>query len=279
MSIIPPKEENIRPFTEEEVAALNKDPYPPDGMFDISKHKYLTEPFVHFKNLVPMVAKNPKYEQDDGPLTEEQVAQLNKSVDAVGLPQGEVVAKSELFPDLSVYNDERLVSKFDKMDLERPGDYLTSPDQDDDHEEENDHIKTAIKKWKNQNPNDTIKNQRYKFMRGEIVELPWMGLVADNVNGRESCSGFGIGFPENPTKGDVFVRVDIMPSVLYKYNGSTWISIDKNLSDSYTYDSAYIEHLIDKISTGEYDTDLLSESESQQVAYYLQTKQNNTNEI
>jgi len=64
-----------------------------------------------------------------------------------------------------------------------------------------------------------------------------------------------------------------MPCVLYKYNGSNWIAVDKNLSDSYTYDSAYIEHLINKISTGEYDPDLLSDSEREQVAHYLQTKQ------
>jgi hypothetical protein len=109
-------------------------------------------------------------------------------------------------------------------------------------------------------------------MRGEIAELPWMGLVADNVDGRQSHNGFGINFPDQPNKGDTFVRVDIMPSVLYKYNGANWIAVDKNLSDSYTYDSAYIEHLINKISTGEYDPDLLSDSEREQVADYLQTK-------
>ena len=110
-------------------------------------------------------------------------------------------------------------------------------------------------------------------MRGEIAELPWMGLVADNAEGKASRSGFGIGFPDNPEKGDTFVRVDIMPSRLYKYNGSDWIMVDKNLSDSYSYDQGYIEHLIDKISTGEYDPDLLSDSERQQVADYLQNKQ------
>jgi hypothetical protein len=67
-----------------------------------------------------------------------------------------------------------------------------------------------------------------------------------------------------------------MPSVLYKYNGANWIAVDKNLSDSYTYDLAYIEHLINKISTGEYDPDLLSYSEREQVANYLQTKPNET---
>jgi hypothetical protein len=63
-----------------------------------------------------------------------------------------------------------------------------------------------------------------------------------------------------------------MPSGLYKYTGSDWIAVDKNLSDSYTYDSAYIDHLINKISTGEYDVDLLSDAEHQQVEQHLQNK-------
>jgi hypothetical protein len=63
-----------------------------------------------------------------------------------------------------------------------------------------------------------------------------------------------------------------MPSSLYKFNGNTWIQVDKNLSDSYTYDSAYINHLISKISTGEYDIDLLSDAERQQVEQHLQNK-------
>ena len=260
------------------------------------------------------VHDEPRYEPDDGPLTEEQIEQIkesvpeppddpitcykcgtplvdapgiglfcpNKECDVIDNVNGEEPVKfapieieykfidehhePDHEPDLHVYDDERLVSKFDKMQDAEP------PDSEFD-DEDDDEIKAAIKKWKADNPDDTIKNQRYKYMRGEITELPWMGLIADNALARQSRSGFGIGFPEDPSKGDTFVRVDIMPSVLYKYNGTNWIAVDKNLSDSYTYDSAYIEHLIDKISTGEYDPDLLSDSERQQVADYLQTKQ------
>jgi len=260
------------------------------------------------------VHDGPKYEADDGPLTQDQIDQLDKSaqafrteppddpipcykcgtslVDAPGIGlfcpnkecdvidnvNGEEPVKFAPIeieykfvdehhePDLHVYDDERLVSRFDKMQVVEP------PNEELD-DEDDDEIKAAIKKWKAANPDDTIKNQRYKFMRGEIAELPWMGLVADNTGGRESRSGFGISFPETPNKGDTFVRVDVMPSAVYKYNGTNWMAVDKNLSDSYTYDSAYIEHLIDKISTGEYDPDLLSDSERQQVANYLQTKE------
>ena len=253
------------------------------------------------------VHDEPKYEPDDGPLSETQIEQIKESVpddpipcykcgtplvaapgiglfcpnrecDVIDNINGEEPIKfvkpvdyqfldEHYEPDLHVYDDERLVSRFDKIQDTEP------PDEDFENSDYDDEIKTAIRKWKDANPDDTIKNQRYKYMRGEIAELPWMGLVADNAKGRESRSGFGISFPEKPNKGDTFVRVDVMPSVVYKYNGSNWMAVDKNLSDSYTYDSAYIEHLIDKISTGEYDPDLLSDSERQQVADYLQTKQ------
>jgi len=226
----------------------------------------------------------PKYEPDDGPLTTEQVEQLEKSVETfrtdphqpgwmfqnlATAPQLEEKDIEEVIdefdrvrhtpePDLTVYNDERLVSKFDKQQLT--------------DDEEDPKIKAAIKQWKNDNPDDTIKNQRYQLLRGEITELPWMRLVADNTLGTGTHTGFGAAFPVSPNRGDTFIRISQMPSLLYKFNGTSWIQIDKNISDSYTYDSAYIEHLISKISTGEYDIDLLSDSERHQVEQHLQNK-------
>ena len=127
-----------------------------------------------------------------------------------------------------------------------------------------------MKLWKEQNPNDTLKNQRNKLVRGEIDQLPWLKLVADNSLPAFGNSGFGIEFPLNAAKGDSFVRVDQFPNVVYKYNGHDWIQVDKNLADSYTYNSAYIDHLIDKIASGEYDPELLSDNEREQVSDRLQ---------
>ena len=236
------------PLTDDQIQQIketvNKDPSPPGWMFgnvpkrypmgeqeveevieefDRAKHAYLDQPFVHFENLKPMVAK-PKSSTE--PVVSEPIVKP--------VPQQ--------------------VIDFDPFD---PDD---TPE-----------MKEAKGRWKDLNPDDTLKNQRLKLQRGEITELPWMGLVADNA-GREIQSGFGVAFPEDASKGDTFVRVDVMPSMVYKYNGTSWMMVDKNLSDSYTYDTAYIEHLINKISTGEYDPDLLSDSEQQQVAQYLETK-------
>jgi hypothetical protein len=68
----------------------------------------------------------------------------------------------------------------------------------------------------------------------------------------------------------MFLRVDQLPSVLYKFNGSQWIEVDKNQSDQHAYNNSYIDHLIEKISTGEYDPDLLSDAERDSIEQRLQ---------
>lgn len=125
-------------------------------------------------------------------------------------------------------------------------------------------IKEAIKQWKQDNPNDTIKNQRYLLQRGDIDQLPWIKYL------HETKSSFGIEFPGDPAKGDSFVRIDRVPSQLFKFNGSRWIEVDKNTTDNYTYDIAYIDHLIDLIGQGAYDADLLTDAEQLQVSIRLQ---------
>ena len=230
----------------------------------------------------------PAYEPDDGPLTDEQIAQLRATAEPE-LPTGEVVETSKLFDDPSkdphppgwMYDElksyplneaevEKVVEEFDQVRHEPVvfnQDYLNAVAQDIETEDhDNPGVKAAIKQWKSENPDRTIKEERAKLAAGKIQELPWMGLVADNELGREPTSGFGISFPAGPVKGDTFMRVDQMPNVLYKFNGHHWIIVDKNLTDNYTYDDAYIEHLIVKLTSGEYDPDMLSDAEADAIA-------------
>jgi hypothetical protein len=215
----------------------------------------------------------PKYEPDDGPLTNDQVAQLKESVE---------LFKEE--PELSFLDKHPyLLKPFHHFENLKPMVYKPEPPpeplpQEAVHEPvppgvgESDAVQEAMSKWKEANPDNTLKRQRSLLDAGKIAELPWMQLVEDNKLPEPTNSGFGISFPNSPKKGDKFVRVDRLPSVVYKFNGNDWIEVDKNLSDSYTYDVAYIDHLIDRIETGEYDIDLLSESERDQVAQRLLNK-------
>ena len=204
----------------------------------------------------------PEYEPDDGPLTDSQIEQIQESApEPVESPnkfaylfKGDFWKKPEGWISVGP-----LVAQQEKQ----PNSVAIELD-DQDHE--TDAEKEAKRAWKAAHPDSTVKAQREKLSRGEIDRLPWMGLVADNELPRGTTTGFGISFPEHAVKGDSFVRVDVMPNRVYKYNGDDWILVDKNLTDNYTYDSAYIDHLIDKISSGEYDPELLSEREREQVA-------------
>jgi hypothetical protein len=92
-------------------------------------------------------------------------------------------------------------------------------------------------------------------------------LVADS--GRATKTSFGTTFPSLATKGDTFVRVDSLPNKVYKFDGSRWITVNKEQSTSYLHDQEYIKYLVNKIEAGEYDVELLSETERQQIEEYL----------
>ena len=125
--------------------------------------------------------------------------------------------------------------------------------------------KAAERAWKTANPNDTLKHQRALLEQGKIQQLPWITL--NNKQG--SMVGFGTQFPTAPTRGSMFVKVDRMPTALFKFNGRDWIEIDKNLSDEFSYDAAYVEHLIAKVDSGEYDPELLNDAERAQIALHI----------
>ena len=140
-------------------------------------------------------------------------------------------------------------------------------EESDDHHETTPTEKAAIKKWKELNPHLTLKGQRFRHKLGEIDELPWMKLVEPAAK-----TGFGTEFPQDAVRGDTYIRTDSIPNRVFKHNGDEWIEVDKNIADSYTYDTAYIDHLILLLSEGQYDPDVLSESEREQIAQRLETK-------
>lgn len=152
----------------------------------------------------------------------------------------------------------------------------------------------AMNIWKISHPSEKFEDYLDMLDRKEISILPWLdpkhldnlhlsdgdlinlkiGLEADNDPKTGEVRGFGVNFPETASKGDMFLRVDVLPSQLYKYNGVQWIRVNKNLSDNYVYDDAYINHLIEKISSGEYDPELLSDIERERIAEKLKNSTN-----
>ncbi len=123
---------------------------------------------------------------------------------------------------------------------------------------------------------------RYK---GKVYNLdafnklyPGMAIQADNekLQAASQC-GFGERFPDDPMKGDMFIRTDYLPDRLFKWNGLKWIEVDKNSTDSYTYNQAYIQHLIQKLEAGEYEIEDLSDAEQAQVEQQIEDILKNKN--
>lgn len=181
-----------------------------------------------------------------------------------GMPFGSLFHKKE--EPTTQESVEELV--IDDGNDERPGDYLANNEDPSDFA-----IKEARRRWKEENPEDTLHHQENLFSAGAIKTLPWFdpkyyfGLEADNAptSTTGEMKGFGTAFPKDVVKGDMFLRVDQIPSQLYKFNGRNWIEVDKALSDQHAYDEAYIDHLISKIESGEYDPDLLSDAERDSI--------------
>ena len=96
---------------------------------------------------------------------------------------------------------------------------------------------------------------------------PELFLKVDNAI--TPTHSFGATFPKVANKGDIFVRVDANPNRVFKFEGTQWIEIQKDQSDSYLYNDEYLKHLVSKIETGEYDVDLLSDIEKRQIEEYL----------
>jgi hypothetical protein len=113
-----------------------------------------------------------------------------------------------------------------------------------------------------------------KSIRKEALQEINPNLFARPDFGKQSSTSFGTEFPKFASKSDIFVRVDTLPNRVFKFDGSKWIEVNKTNTSVYLYDEEYLRYLVSKIETGEYDVDLLSDIEKEQIEEYLskQTK-------
>ncbi len=178
--------------------------------------------------------KQANYEADDGPLTPDLIEQIKKSAEEETTDSVDTAteeSKEESPPPVDEFN----------IPIRRGADYAV----------------------------------RYQ---GKVYNLdafnklhPSLAIRADNetLSNASQC-GFGERFPNDPIKGDMFIRTDYLPEKLFKWNGAKWIEVDKNSTDSYTYNQAYIQHLIQKLEAGEYEIEDLNEAEQAQVEQQIE---------
>ena len=218
--------------------------------------------------------------EPDEPLTDEQFDQLNKEV---GLFKEEP-SIAELHPYLNNV-PERTESTVPIQVYHRPE---PEPEQELALIEEAPVPESEPLPVVDDHPIETegvTKEAEYKELAGGYVSYHGKQMNKDvlrdlrpdlflEVDGaRKSSTNFGTHFPEVARPGDTFVRVDVLPNRVYKFNGDKWIAVNKDQTTSYLYDQEYIKYLVSKIDQGEYDVNLLSANEKQQIEEYL-TNQN-----
>ena len=123
------------------------------------------------------VVEPPKYEPDDGPLTDDQVDQIKETVSANDhayldtdksfwdKPEGWVSVPPQVYrpEELEVHPDEGIVTE----------------NEHDEEEDESDteEVKQAKRDWKQDHPDSSLKLQRKLFEKGVIKKLPWEDYI------------------------------------------------------------------------------------------------------
>lgn len=108
-----------------------------------------------------------------------------------------------------------------------------------------------------------------KHMHIDVLKSLHPELFLQVDEPKQPSMNFGTSFPKLANKADMYVRVDVFPNRVYKFDGIRWMEINKNTTDSYVYDTNYIQFLISKIDSGEYDVELLTDIERQTIQDYL----------
>lgn len=214
------------------------------------KHPYLNQPFKHFENMTPIVA------------TKDEV----------------VVEEVDTFEENRPQVEDKAILAFGIDDVERPGDYIVAPETSTEFEgvkvngewiQTGPEFKSVIPTIKVSRDSDYIEYDGKKMHKSAFkAQHPELALEVDNP--REPRTGFGLDFPLAPHIGDTFVRIDTFPNRVLKFNGKQWIEIVRNTTESYLSNTEYLQFLVEKIATGEYDPEMLTDAEEDAIREHIQ---------
>jgi hypothetical protein len=242
----------------------------------------------------------PAYEPDDGPLTEEQINQLRQIADTT--PPGWMFEKVDDEPikcymcgtelvnatGIGLFCPNKTCDVKDDISKEEPilkqHPYLNEPfvhfentkpmvaskEPDVEPTADQDHTMQVKQDLPfKELPGGYVAYEGKHMQREALFSMHPEFLKIAVDSGKQITSGFGPRFPDSSEKGDVFTRVDVLPNKVYKFDGQNWIEIAKTSSNTYLYNTKYIDYLIDMIAKGEYDPELLSDNERYQIEDYI----------
>jgi hypothetical protein len=115
--------------------------------------------------------EEPKYEPDDGPLTDEQVQQIQEEANK-DLPKGEIITQEQLFENI---DDKNALQDWNQMiaEAEKAVDEEKELEDHEILEAAAETEKQAMAAWKHDNPDSSLKFQRRLLEKGAIDKLPW----------------------------------------------------------------------------------------------------------
>lgn len=243
----------------------------------------------------PTLEEIAEYEADDGPLTADQVEQIIESV------KEEVTVISNLIEEEPITVQKLVIDPhpigwmypptplpgpvIEEVEQVIPEEPKPAPFDIDSITVDSMAPITVVK----ENPIVETEGVTNKIARtGDYIEIEGKqlhtrvaaGMYPDLLalkpdEGKDVAVNFGTAFPKYAQRGDIFTRVDILPNNVYKFDGTRWLDVNKSNSDTYLSQPKYIEFLVNKISTGEYELDSLTGPEQQAVEDYLRTTQIN----
>ena len=201
---------------------------------------------------IEVIEPEPQYEQDDGPLTEEQIAQIEETAIK---PVTDFEAIVEAAPEEKAILDLTMAASSTEMhttDVLPIGEELDTVSKE---------ALSGTRELYHQ-----IQGSDYVTFEGKQMHMRVLQDLRPDLFTNTAASNFGNKFPETALMGDIYIRVDVLPHRVFKFNGKKWIEIDKTQSEGYLSDNKYVQYIVDKISTGEIDPEMLSDSEQDAVA-------------
>ena len=219
----------------------------------------------------------PAYEPDDGPLTDEQIVEIKESVND---PINCYICDTPLenAPGIGLFCPNKNCDV--KDDISKEESTL----------DKHPYLKEPFAHFENTKPMVVKQDLPFKELPGGYVSFEGKHVQKEALfsmhpeflkiavdSGKQVTSGFGPKFPDSSDKGDVFTRVDVLPNKVYKFDGQNWIEIAKTSSNTYLYNTKYIDYLIEMIAKGEYDPELLSDNERYQIEDYIKIQKGNQN--
>jgi hypothetical protein len=272
----------------------------------------------------------PKYEPDDGPLTEDQITQLNNIADQ-GIPVDDKVVEelddpitcnkcdTELVdaPGIGLFcpnkecdvidnvNDGEpveLVVRWPEVENKEPVIPYTIAGEDHEPDYPEPIVEEEVKEDKSP-PYEGVKvgnewiqtgpafseksslklsnNSEYVDFEGKTIRVDALKALRPDLfdtkfavtedDPRQIKITFGTANFTKGEMGDLFIRTESIPHRVFKYNGEKWIEVDKKTSSVYLSNTEYIQFLVDKIASGEYDPELLTESEQESITNHIKT--------